>query len=465
MNEHGITEEFPIEDYSRQVCIVGGGPGGLCMARSLKRHGLPFTVIERHSDFGGIWDLDNPGTPMYESAHFISSRDLSGFMDFPMPNHYPDYPSNRQILQYLRSFALAFGLYENARFNTSVLEIVKEQSGTWLVKLCDGQVRRYWAVVCATGSNWDPNLPEINGQFEGEARHAVTYRSSEEFRGKRVLIVGAGNSGADIACDAARNATKAMISMRRGYHFIPKHVFGIPVDQFSEKGPQLPLRVSRLIFKPLLRMLNGDLSRLGLPRPDHDLFESHPLLNSQLIHHLQHGDIEVKPDISHLDGRKVVFKDGQREEVDLLIYATGYNWSCKYAAPYMTFKSGRPQMYLSIFNAEHRNLFGIGYLETNSSAYKLFDNQAHLISSYLSDQLLRPARAAQFDSLIQHDKPDLSGGIQFVKSARHEVYLEVHALNKKFQNVRSQMGWSELKAGDFKNLRLGFDIDRPALTA
>ena len=107
-------------DCGNTVCIIGGGPGGLCMARALKRQGLNYEQFERHSDFGGVWDLDNPGTPMYESAHFISSRDLSGFLDYPMPKHFPDYPSNRQILEYLRSFARAFGLYDKVRFNTPV---------------------------------------------------------------------------------------------------------------------------------------------------------------------------------------------------------------------------------------------------------------------------------------------------------------------------------------------------------
>lgn len=447
-----MKNDIQITDCGQKVCIVGGGPGGLCMARSLKHHGLDYDQLERHSDFGGIWDLNNPGTPMYESAHFISSRDLSGFIDFPMPKNFPDYPSNHQILAYLRSFAKAFGLYENAQFGVSVLDVQKDEDGTWLVVLSTGETRRYWAVVCATGCNWDPNMPEVQGEFQGEIRHAVSYRSVEEFKGKRVLIVGAGNSGADISCDAARNASKAMISMRRGYHFIPKHIFGLPVDEFSERGPQLPIRLSRMIFKPLLRMLNGDLSRLGLPQPDHDLFESHPLLNSQLIHHLQHGDIQVKPDVSHYEGREVVFKDGQREEADLVIYATGYKWSCSYASSYMTWKHGRPQMYLSIFNNQHQNLFGIGYLETNSSAYKLFDNQAHLISSYLLDQIQRPNHAIAFDRMIQNDQPDLSGGIRFVQSARHEVYLEVHALKKKFKSLRKQMGWRELQEGDFSKL-------------
>lgn len=448
-----MPNDVSYQDCGDSICIIGGGPGGLCMARALKRQGLDYEQFERHSDFGGVWDLENPGTPMYESAHFISSRDLSGFLDYPMPKHFPDYPSNRQILEYLRSFALAFGLYDKVRFNTAVERVDKDTDGRWIVTLGNGERRRYRALVCATGCNWDPNMPEIKGHFNGEIRHSVTYRRSEEFKGKRVLIIGAGNSGADIACDAAANADKAFISLRRGYHFIPKHIFGLPADEVSEKGPQLPMWLTRLLFGGILRLVNGNLSRFGLPKPDHKLFESHPLLNSQLLHYLQHGDIQVRPDISHYEGDQVVFKDGTRETLDLVLYATGYKWSCRYATDYFEWKGGRPQMYLSIFSRQHHNLFGIGYLETNSSAYKLFDNEAHLIACYLADQLRRPSMAQEFHQLIQHDQPDLSGGIQFVKSQRHEVYLEVHALKKHMRQLRQRLGWSDLSEGYFSPVR------------
>lgn len=448
-----MSDSNRINDRGNTVCIVGGGPGGMCMARALQRHGIAYEQFERHSDFGGVWDLENPGTPMYESAHFISSRDLSGFIDFPMPADFPDYPSNRQILAYLKDFARVFGLYEHVRFNCAVQGVEQDTEARWVVTLADGERRRYRALICATGCNWDPNLPEIRGHFTGEARHAVTYRRPEEFRGKRVMIIGAGNSGADIACDAASHADQAFISMRRGYHFIPKHIFGMPADEFGERGPQLPLWLTRLIFKPLLRLINGDLTRFGLQRPDHDLFESHPLLNSQLIHYLQHGDIQARPDVSHFEGQEAVFVDGSRETLDMVLYATGYRWSCPYASTYFSWKGGRPQMYLSIFSREYRNLFGIGYLETNSSAYKLFDNEAHLIASYLADQDKRPDKAAQFDALIRHDQPDLSGGIRFVASARHEVYLEVHALKKQLKRLRKVMGWDPIEPGYFRHLK------------
>lgn len=459
------TTEPGVVDCGEATCIIGAGPGGLSAARALKAQGLPYEQFERHTDVGGLWDMDNPGSPIYESAHFISSRDLSGFMGFPMPKHFPDYPSHRQILSYVRSFANAYGLRGAIRLGTGVNQVRKDAAGHWVVELGDGTRRRYKAVICATGCNWDPNLPTFEGRFSGELRHSVTYRSGDEFRGKRVLVVGAGNSGADIACDAATHADRAFISVRRGYHFIPKHIFGMPADEFGESGPHLPLWLARPVMTGLLRLMTGDLTRFGLPRPDHRLFESHPLMNSQLLHHLQHGNIAVKPDISHFDGHAVVFKDGSREEVDLVLCATGYRWSCRYAAEYFEWRGGRPQLYLSMFSRDHRNLFGIGYLENNSSAYKLFDTQAFMIASYLRAQRDRDASAARFEQLIQRDQPDLSGGIRFVDSPRHAVYIDAHSFKTYLRKLRARMGWNELSEAFYDRVRVASSAAVPGLQA
>lgn len=166
------------------TCVIGAGPAGLAVARALRERNLPSTHLERHEAVGGVRDIENPGSPMYDSAHFISGRTLSGFGGFPMPDSYADDPPHKDILANLRSFAEAYGLTERVEFGV-------------------------------------------------EVRHTVGYRSAEELKGKRVLVVGAGNSGCDIASDAARSADHAVLSMRRGYWCIPQHAFGRPVDTLA----------------------------------------------------------------------------------------------------------------------------------------------------------------------------------------------------------------------------------------
>ena len=445
----GSPAPSPTPSAGLPVAVVGAGPAGLAMARALRVRGLPYVQFERHRDLGGIWDIDNPGTPMYESAHFISSRDKSGFYDFPMPESYADYPSRTEILQYTHSFADAFGLRAGISFGTSVLGSRQAEDGSWTVDTSAGEVRAS-ALVCCTGVTWDPRTPDVSGHFAGEIIHSVQYRDPSLFAGKRVLIVGLGNSGADIACDAAPAADAAFISTRRGYHFVPKFFAGKPSDQTE----WLPIWGERLLYSVMRPLVIGDVRRWGLPRPDHKLFETHPLLNTQLLHYLQHGDLAARPGVLRFDGRDVVFTDGTRERIDVVVFATGYDMSISYVPhDYLSWTDGRPNMYLNAF-ATRPGLFGVSYLEVNSSAYTLFDRIANLVAQHLADRRDNPVQVARFRELVTHDHPDLSSGVRFVDSPRHTNYVEVRAYKRALSRVAGLMGWPELRPGRFDAIRM-----------
>jgi hypothetical protein len=429
-----------VSENQYDTCVIGAGPAGLAVARALAERDLPYTHIERHTGPGGLWDIDNPGSPMYESAHFISSKTLSGFGGYPMPDHFADFPPHRQILSYLTSFAEAYGLRERIEFGIEVRNVAKNADGTWTVTRADGRESVHRQVVVCTGSQWHPNIPELPGEFTGEVRHTVTYRSADEMRGKRVLVVGAGNSGLDIACDAARVADHAVISMRRGYWFIPKHLFGRPVDTIAAGGPHLPVWLQQMLFGALLRLLNGDPRRLGLQKPDHKLFQTHPAINSMLLHHLQHGDITAKPGLARTEGRTVDFTDGTSDDFDLILLATGYVHKVPAAQRYFGDEQ-HPDLYLSAFSREHEGLFGVGFVETNSGAYRLFDTQAQLIASFLHDSQRGFPTAERFARMIRSDRPDLTGGLKFVDSPRHTGYVHSEAIVKYLGKVAVRMGW------------------------
>ncbi|MBY6212626.1 NAD(P)-binding domain-containing protein [Microbulbifer agarilyticus] len=451
MADQQMQPDEPANDApAHKVAIIGAGPAGLATARALRAMDIPFTSFEKHSDVGGIWDIENPGSPMYESAHFISSKTMSGHYGFPMPESYPDYPSNRQLLTYIRAFTETYDLRADIRFNTLVDNVERTANGWYLRTRSENDTteeHNFRWLVCASGTNWLPNRPTLVGEdeFEGEVLHSVNYRDASMLRDRKVLVVGAGNSGVDIACDAAANAESAYISLRRGYHFVPKHIFGMPADVFGARSNWLPAWVQQKTFGPLLRLLNGDLRRLGLPQPDHAVLSSHPILNSQLLHYLQHGDIAAKGAIDYLRGKQVFFKDGSSIEVDTIILATGYHWQLPYL-PANTFawEHERPQTFLKIFNRNDPSIFINGYVETNGGAYKMFDDMAYLIANTIDTQRKGGNAAERLAQFIQGPEPDLSGGVRYVESNRHSGYANQQAYGKAMRKMRRAMGWPDL---------------------
>jgi cation diffusion facilitator CzcD-associated flavoprotein CzcO len=433
MTEHALTDTSvgapatgAARDHTDRYCIIGAGPAGLATARAFGQAGIPFEVLERHSDVGGIWDLANDETPMYETAHFISSRTQSAFSDFPMPEHYPDYPSWRQILEYLRDFAEHYDLRRHIEFGTEVQRLTR-QGDEWEATLATGERRRYRGVVLAVGHNWDPLIPDYPGHFDGTSYHAFAYRSPAEFRGKRVLVVGGGNSGCDIACDAATNAEHAMISLRRGYYFLPKHIFGQPTDVFFRQGPHIPLWIGQPLLAILLRLLVGDLGRYGLQRPDHKVLTSHPIVNTQLLHHLAHGDIVAKPDVWELRGDRVAFTDGSEERVDVIVYATGYRATIPCLDDNGESVLRPDQLFLNIFPAGQPNLFVIGQFETDGAAYPVFSRQAELVARLIS--LGAGRRARWLERARAARQPDLTDGVRYIATQRHAYYVQFDAYN------------------------------------
>ncbi len=428
--------------------MIGAGPGGLLMAAALKARGIPFEIVDAGRQPGGIWDIDRDETPMYESAHFISSRRLSGLPGFPMPESYSDYPRHDRILDYLRAFARHHDLERHITFGVRVESAIRRDHGGWQIVLNSGARRQARALCVATGTTWFPRVPVVPGHFEGEAYHSFFYRSPREFEGKRVLIVGGGNSAADIACDAARHAKAAFISLRRGYHFIPKFIFGQPADVFAHSGPQLPRWLEERVFGFLInRILVGDLTRYGLPKPDHAILRSHPILNTQILHHLGHGDISVRRDVASLDGRTVRFVDGTAEEIDVIVWATGYDKPFPFLADTDLDRAGDAlDLYLNVFHRRHPDLFFIGLFETDGAAYALDGAQAGLVASYLDSQTPTGVRDA-FDALRRTDRPDLRGGVQYVASARHDYYVKSDVYEKALRQAGKTIGCVDARAG------------------
>jgi len=410
---------------SDKVCIIGAGPAGLTMGRQLQRQEIPFEILERFDEVGGIWHYRNPRSPVYRSAHLISSKRLSEFREFPMPANYPDYPNRELAFRYLCDYARHFNLYPAIEFGCEVSRVERDDE-RWRVMLTNGEVRHYRSVVLATGHEWYPSIPSFPGEFTGEIIHSSAYRDGDQFEKKRVLIVGAGNSGCDIACDSVSRSAKTFLSLRRGYYIIPKYFFGKPADEFAEVSHRLrlPLFLRRWINTFLLNHFVGRPENFGLPKPDHRLLESHPIVNSHLFQALGQGDIVVKADIRSMSGREVTFVDGTVEEIDLIVYATGYEFPFPFIdRHHLNWGEFGPRLYLHLFNPDYDNFAVLGLIKPDSGVWWMIEEQAQAVAQLFESARRGGQGLRELRNRAYTDRAPLGGGIDYVKSSRH--YFEV----------------------------------------
>ena len=341
-------------DRSSQMALIGAGPVGLGMARALLAHGISYEQLEADDNLGGNWYHG-----VYETVHIVSSRRTTEFADYPMPLDYPDFPSRQQMLDYLRDYAEKFRLRPHIQFNTKVVMALPLRDGRWELEWENGEKRIYKGLIVCNGHHWDRRFPKYPGTFEGELIHSKDYRNPQQLEGKRVLVVGGGNSGCDVAAEAARVGAAACISLRRGYWFFPKTLLGIPLAEFMK--PWLPVWAQRIFLRSALRVAIGKFSDYGLPEPNHKIFEAHPTINSELLYYVKQGRIRPRPDIARFEGKTVYFVDGTRQEFDIVVCATGFHVSFPFLPPGLVpVKGSVAQLYGGCVLPDYKNLYVIG---------------------------------------------------------------------------------------------------------
>ncbi len=420
----------------RDTLVIGAGSSGLAAAKTLGLAGFEVDVIERADDLGGNWNFAAETSRVYGSTHMISSKPFTQYPDFPMPDRAPDYLHHTDVLAYLRRYADHFGVSDRIAFATSVEQLRplgEARDSGWEVALTgrDGEeTRHYRRVVIANGHNWSPKLPSYPGQddFTGEIIHSADYKSAEQLAGKRVVVVGAGNTGCDIAVEGALRADATYHSTRRGYWYAPKYALGRPADQVSDLifTLGLPLRATQWLFEQTAKLVVGRYERFGLPTPDHHFLETHPIVNQTLLYHIGHGEIAPVPDIARFDGEVVEFTDGTRVAADLVVFATGYLIRFPFldddALPW---QDGRPQLYRNILHPHRDDLAVIGLIQPDSGQFCLVHWQTVLLARYL--QLVRdnPAAAAVWRQRAADRLDERSqGGLALIDSTRHLIEVE-----------------------------------------
>jgi hypothetical protein len=401
----------PVYDRGDNVCVIGAGASGLPAIKNLKEHGFGVDCFERETGVGGAWNWRHDRSPVYASTRLISSKPFTQYPDFPMPDSWPDYPHHSQVLSYLERYADHFDLRQHIWFGTEVVDVVPAEDDKWDVTTRGARggaerTQRYAGLVIANGHNWSPKLPSYEGLdgFAGRVIHASAYKDAAQLRGKRVLVVGAGNTGCDIAVEAAQQAVHCWHSSRRGYWYAPKYALGRPADQLNDLvlALRLPLRLRQWLFHRTMKMTVGDLTRFGLPKPDHKVYESHPIANSQLVYYVGHGAITPVPDVARFHRSAVELTDGRTIEPDLVVLATGYLPRFDFIAPEALDtdqgddSTARPRLHLHMFSRRHPTLTVVGLLQPDSGLFTLMHWQTVAFARWLRLRQAAPARADAF---------------------------------------------------------------------
>ena len=429
----------------KHYCIIGAGACGLAVAKTFVERGIPFDCFEAQADVGGIWNPDSPHA-VYGSTYLNSSKKLSRYPDYPFPEEWPHYVSRAQAQDYLRAYAREFGLYDRITFNAKVAS-AERVDAHWRVQIKDEATPRFYdGLIVANGHHWEPNWPSYPGRFDGEILHSHDVKSKEQLKGKRVLVVGAGNSAVDILADAAHDGARAVHSMRRSYFFFPKIVFGKPTDTFIDLTSRWPLprSVMRKLYRLGLRIVVGSHHRYDLPAPDHDLFEAHPTACTTYLDHIVHGRIMTKPGIESLNGNHVRFVDGSEEEIDLIVYATGFKPSFPFMdQSYILDEAGNSKLFMHTFHREFDDLFVAGLFEpAEGGVWQLADYQAKLIASFIVACASDPARAAWFCKLKATAKPDIGHGIPDKGTPWHKFEIQHYRFRTYMKRLLKKFGAS-----------------------
>ena len=374
-----------------RVAVIGAGPSGISAIKNFTDQGFEVTAFERCNGVGGNWRFNDPSghSSVFETTHIISSKYTSFYEDYPLPESASDYPSHKELLKYFDSYADHFDIKKNIKFGTEVVKCKQSDNDKWTVEWCHiesnkKETSNFDALVVCNGHHHEPRYPDYPGEFTGEYLHSHDFKSAKPFAGKKVLVIGGGNSACDVAVETARVAKSISISWRRGYYLIPKFMYGLPTDLYAIKSRWVPRILRAPFMKYMLERFQGKNEDIGLQKPEQPIFATHPTVNSELYYAVRHGKVTPQKDIQSFNNNKVMFIDGHEEEFDVVIACTGFKIKHSFFDKnFINYENGKVPLLHRMIPAEIKNLYFIGLFQPLGCIWPGAELQSKLAAKHL----------------------------------------------------------------------------------
>lgn len=426
----------PSNRRAAKVCVIGAGSCGLVALKALRAEGLDCQAFEMSDRLGGLWVFGNSNGRggAYRSLRINTSARAMELDGLPWPPGTPDYPHHGEVARYLEAYAERFDLLRHIELRTEVRDCSPHASGGYDVTTLDngtGQIKttHFDAVVVANGHHWLPSMPDhgLTAAFTGSFFHSHRYVDPElpvDLKGKRVLIVGMGNSAVDIASELASQTAvqEVYLSTRRGVWVLPKYIRGKPVDQGQTFPTWLPAKFRRRLVTAAFIWLYGKMEDVGLPRPDHLIGEAHPTLSDELPTWVKKGRVLVRPGLRGLAGRTASFDDGSAAEVDTVIFATGYQIDFPFFSPtHIHVEANRLPLFHRVFHPSHRHVFFVGLAQPLGAILPVATLQAEWIAEHLAGRYSLPEEKRMRTEVAREESKNAD---RYVPSPRHTMQID-----------------------------------------
>ena len=376
-----------MNSVEKRIAVIGAGAAGLCVSKYLLEAGFDVTVFEIGTQIGGLWCFrnDNERSSCYRTLHINTSRGVTHFHDFDFDETVQPFPDHYDMHRYLVTYADHFGVTPRIRFRSRVTDIRPafapgRDAPKWEVATEPGGMETFDTVIVATGHLTKPlHVPEFRDNFTGEYVHSHYYREPEPFVGKRICVVGVGNSGCDIVSDVCVTSPRCVLVARSGVLVLPKLLFGVPftdITNMLQKG-WIPEWLRSRLVAFMTRIVHGDMTKLGFKPLT---ARAHVTSNATVVNHIAYRRIVVKQGIEKIEGRTIHFVDGTAEEFDTLIAATGYLIDLPFLSPdIIPIRDNSVDLYQRIVPPGWPGLYFMGMFNTNTALNMIFEYQARWI--------------------------------------------------------------------------------------